>query len=259
VVIGHDDQHAWKIRDLFWKGKIGYDDAIHQLAAFFTTLKPWKNKRSWARWLTRTYKIRWNHETGFRSLNKVHEQFRYRNPIVQLAELYLRALIHNGWQLYRNQLLKHSIHHRELTLFWYTARKINEKDTSKSKIQQEWVCLYHSYSSGLFSYYDFPILAKTNSPMEQSFGQEKGGIIKQMGRKKVGGQIRIQGENRLKPIYAGSVEIKEIISRIDPDYDKNELREGLLKLSKQTKKEIMLWKNRVFKNNGILTVLNKGK
>ena len=38
--------------------------------------------------------------------------------------------------------------------------------------------------------------------MEQAFGQEKAGIIKQMGRKKVGGQIRIQGENRLKQIYA---------------------------------------------------------
>ena len=134
-----------------------------------------------------------------------------------------------------------------------------QKDTIKSKIQQEWVRLYHSYSPGLFSYYDFPIPAKTNSPMEQSFGQEKGGIIKQMGRKKVGGQIRIQGENRLKQIYAGSVEIKEIISRIGPDYDKSELREGLLKLSEQTKKETMLWRSRVFKNNGILTVLNKGK
>ncbi|MHA1583976.1 MAG: hypothetical protein ACTSWL_01880 [Promethearchaeota archaeon] len=58
MIVGHDDQPAWRIRDLFWKGKIGYDAAIHQLAAFFTTLKPWKIKRSWARWLTRTYKIR---------------------------------------------------------------------------------------------------------------------------------------------------------------------------------------------------------
>jgi len=134
-----------------------------------------------------------------------------------------------------------------------------QKDTSKSKIEQEWVRLYHSYRSGLFSYYDFPIPAKTNSPMEQAFGQEKAGIIKQMGRKKVGGQIRIQGENRLKQIYAGPAEIKEIISRIGPDYDKDELREGLLKLAEQTKRETMLWRNRVFKNTGILTVLNKGK
>ena len=134
-----------------------------------------------------------------------------------------------------------------------------QKDTSKSKIEQEWVRLYHSYRSGLFSYYDFPIPAKTNSPMEQSFGQEKAGIIKQMGRKKVGGQIRIQGENRLKHIYAGSIEIKEIINRLGPDYDKDELREGLLKLAEQTKKETMLWRSRVFENNGIFTVLNKGK
>ena len=129
VIVGHDDQPAWKIRDLFWKGKIGYDEAIHQLAAFFTTLKPWKNKRSWARWLTRTYKIRWNQETGFRSLNKIHEQFRYRYPVVQLAELYLRGIIHNGWQFFRNQLLKQGIHHQELTLFWYRMHKLEELES----------------------------------------------------------------------------------------------------------------------------------
>ena len=89
------------------------------------------------------------------------------------------------------------------------------KDTSKSKILQEWVRLYHSYKSGLFSYYDFPVPAKTNSPMEQSFGQEKAKIIKQLGRKKVGGQIRIQGENILKQIYAGKEEIKDILERMD--------------------------------------------
>jgi len=126
VVVGHDDQPAWKIRDQLWNGNIGYDEALHQLSAFFTTLKPWKNEHSWARWLTKTYKIRWNQETGFSSLNKIHEQFRYRNPIVQLAELYLRAIIHNGWQFYRNQGLKQGIHHQELTLFWYRMRTIEQ-------------------------------------------------------------------------------------------------------------------------------------
>jgi len=134
-----------------------------------------------------------------------------------------------------------------------------QMDTPKSKILQEWVRLYHSYRPGLFAYYDFPIPAKTNSPMEQAFGQEKASLIKQAGRKKVGGQIRIQGENRLKQIYAGPAEIKEIISRMGPDYRKDELREGLLKLSKQTKEETMMWRNRVFKNGGILKVLKKGK
>ena len=129
VVVGHDDQSAWKIRDQLWNGKLSYDEALHQLSAFFTTLKPWKNERSWARWLTRTYKIRWNQETGFSSLNKIHYQFRYRNPIVQLAELYLRALIHNGWQFYRNQGLKHGIHHQELTLFWYRMRTIEQLES----------------------------------------------------------------------------------------------------------------------------------
>lgn len=134
-----------------------------------------------------------------------------------------------------------------------------KKDTSQSEILQEWVRLYNSYRPGLFSYYDFPIKAKTNSPMEQSFGQEKAAIIKQMGRKKVGGQIRIQGENRLKHIYAGQKEIDEFITQMGPTYNKDELKEGLLKLSEQTKKETMLWRNRIFKNNSVLKVLEKGK
>lgn len=126
VIVGHDDVPAWKIRNLFWNGKLTYEDALNQLSAFFTTLKPWKNKRSWASWLTRTYKKRWNQETGFCSLNAIHNQFRYRYPIVQMAELYLRALIHNGWQFSRNQGLKERIHHQHLTLFWYRTHKIHE-------------------------------------------------------------------------------------------------------------------------------------
>ena len=82
VVVEHDDQPAWKVRNQFWHRKIRNDEALHQLSAFFTTLKPWKNEQSWARWLTKTYKIRWNQETGFSSLNKIHRQFRYRNPVV---------------------------------------------------------------------------------------------------------------------------------------------------------------------------------
>ncbi|MHA1518720.1 MAG: hypothetical protein ACTSRK_00925 [Promethearchaeota archaeon] len=134
-----------------------------------------------------------------------------------------------------------------------------QKDTEKSAILQEWVRLYHSYRLGLFAYYEFPVKAKTNSPMEQAFGQEKSGIIKQMGRKKVGGQIRIQGENRLKQIYAGKKEVKEIIDSLGPDYNIEELKEGLQKLADQTMQETMLWRNRVFQNDGLMKVLEKGK
>lgn len=126
AIVGHDDTPAWIIRDRFWNGEISYDEALSELSAFFTTLKPWKNQRAWVSWLTRTYKKRWNQESGFCSLNSIHIQFRYRNPIVQLAELYLRALIHNGWQCFRNDGLKKGIHHQHLTLFWYQNRKVEE-------------------------------------------------------------------------------------------------------------------------------------
>ena len=49
------------------------------------------------------------------------------------------------------------------------------------------------------------------------------------------------------------------ITQMEPSYIKDELKEGLLKLSEQTKKETMLWRNRIFKNNSVLKVLGKGK
>ncbi len=45
-----------------------------------------------------------------------------------------------------------------------------QKDTPANTIKQEWVRLYYSYRRGLCAYYDFPILAKTNSPMETKEG-----------------------------------------------------------------------------------------
>jgi hypothetical protein len=47
IVVGHDDQPAWKVREEFWDGKLTYDEALKQLSAFFfTTLTPWKNKKA---------------------------------------------------------------------------------------------------------------------------------------------------------------------------------------------------------------------
>ncbi len=134
-----------------------------------------------------------------------------------------------------------------------------QKDIGKTVILQEWVRLYHSYRRGLYEYYDFPVKSKTNTPMEQAFGQQKASIVKQMGRKKVGGQIRIHGENKLKQIYAGQDKVEEIIDRLGTDYRKADLKKGLQKISNQTKRETLLWRNRVFQNHSLLKVLRKGK
>ena len=134
-----------------------------------------------------------------------------------------------------------------------------QKDTPANSIKQEWVRLYDSYRRGLFAYYDFPILVKTNSPMETKFSQEKSIFISRVGKGKVGSQIRIRGEHVLKQLYAGKDEIKKIIHDMGSDYDRTQMIEALKALARRTKEETKLWKNRHHQSLGLKSVLAKGR
>ena len=76
---------------------------------FFTTIPEWSNDKSFCRFLTRTYKKRWNIETGFKMLNSIHESFRNRSAVKQLIQIYLRGIVYNSWQFWRKGVLKESI------------------------------------------------------------------------------------------------------------------------------------------------------
>lgn len=133
------------------------------------------------------------------------------------------------------------------------------KDCLKEKILQEWVRLYHSYRSGLFAYYDFPIAARTNSAMESSFSREKSILVSRGGKSKIGAQIRIYGPEILKRIYAGTEEIKTILRRIPKEYDKKSLQSEFEELRSRTSEETRLWKNKVKESDEISKILNLGK
>ena len=135
---------------------------------------------------------------------------------------------------------------------------IPQKDTPTQKIKQEWVRLYGSYRRGLFAYYDFPIMAKTNSPMEAKFSQEKSIFISRVGRGKVGSQIRIRGEHVLKQLYAGKEEIKEIVEEMGHDYDREQVKQELEALALRTAEETERWKNRQHQVSSLKSVLSKG-
>lgn len=134
-----------------------------------------------------------------------------------------------------------------------------QKDTPANSIKQEWVRLYYSYRRGLCAYYDFSIPAKTNSPMETKFSQEKSIFISRVGREQVGSQIRIRGEHVLKQLYAGKQEIKEIIKAMGTDYDRAQIIKELNALARRTKEETKLWKNTIHETLGLKSVLAKGK
>jgi len=134
-----------------------------------------------------------------------------------------------------------------------------QKDTPVNTIKQEWVRLYYSYRRGLCAYYNFPILVKTNSPMETKFSQEKSIFISRVGREQVGSQIRIRGEHVLKQLYAGKQEIKEIIEVMGKDYNRAQIIKELNALAHRTKEETKLWKNSIHETLGLKSVLAKGK
>ena len=134
-----------------------------------------------------------------------------------------------------------------------------QKDTPANTVKQEWVRLYYSYRRELCAYYDFPILAKTNSPMETKFSQEKSIFISRVGKEQIGSQIQIRGEHVLKQLYAGKQEIKEIFKVMGTDYDRAQIIKELNALVRRTKEETKLWKDIIHETMGLKSVLAKGK
>lgn len=132
------------------------------------------------------------------------------------------------------------------------------KDTEAYKIKQEWVRLYHSYRRGLFVYYSILESAKTNSPMEGKFSQEKSLFISRVGKQNVGSQVRIRGQYVLKQLYVGKQEVKAIIDAIPNEYDRETIQQELSNLASRTAEETKLWNNRLDTVTGIEYVLSKG-
>lgn len=134
-----------------------------------------------------------------------------------------------------------------------------QKDKPAAIIEQEWVRLYGSYRRGLFAYYDFPILAKTNSVMESRFSQEKSIFVSRVGKSKVGAQIRIRGEHVLKQLYVGKQEVKEFLHELGTDYDREQIKKELEALTYRTKEESKKWNMKMNATLSLEQVLAKGK
>jgi len=134
-----------------------------------------------------------------------------------------------------------------------------QKDTPKDKIKQEWVRLYLSYRRGLFTYYDLPIPAKTNSPMEGKFGQQKSLFISRVGKKRVGSQVRIHGGSVLKQLYVGKEEVKNHVRAMGLNYDREDVKRGLELLAERTHEETKSWKNKIDTTAALKAVLSKHK
>ncbi len=58
-----------------------------------------------------------------------------------------------------------------------------------------------------------PVVVKTNTEMEQSFGQENSKLRGRSKKASVGVQVRTRGEYVLKQIYVDKAEIKAILQK----------------------------------------------
>ncbi len=99
--------------------------------------------------------------------------------------------------------------------------KLPQKNMSLITIKEQWYRLFKSYLPGLFRYYEFPVVERTNAKMEQQFGQEKQKFIQRSGKPNVSRQIRMRGASELKIQYAKSNEIKEYLNSLEGSYSIN--------------------------------------
>lgn len=116
--------------------------------------------------------------------------------------------------------------------------------------------LYDSYRRGLFTYYNLPIPAKTNSPMEGKFGQEKSLFISRVGKKKVGSQICIHRGAVLKQLYVRKEEVKDHVRALEHEYKKEDVKKGLELLAQRTREETIHWKNNIDTSAGLKAFLS---
>ncbi|MHA1821956.1 MAG: transposase [Promethearchaeota archaeon] len=101
VICGKNGVNPWDIREKFLNNQMSLSEALSKLAGFYTTLKVWKNRKNFYHYVVKTYKKRWNIESGIRDMNKIHETSRARKYTTKLAGLLLRAFIYNLWQFWR--------------------------------------------------------------------------------------------------------------------------------------------------------------
>jgi hypothetical protein len=109
ILIGRDDLGCWEVREQYDQQALSLDKALARLAGFYTTLRPWKNEKAFARYLVRAYKQRWGVETGFRELNAIHPYFRCRTHVQKWADLFMRGWTYDLWQAWAFQQKKRGV------------------------------------------------------------------------------------------------------------------------------------------------------
>ena len=144
---------------------------------------------------------------------------------------------------------------KEPALRMEDLRSYNPKVSSTcSEILGEWIRLWNSYLSGLFAYYEFPILRRTNIAQEQAFSVEKAALNRRMANKEVSYMQELQGDFYLRFSHCSE---EELHADIVDEYMKSEIRTLRAAYHQKVKKVTENWFYRAEPLQGIQTTLAK--
>ena len=127
------------------------------------------------------------------------------------------------------------------------------KKRTAIEIMGEWCRLWGSYLPGLFQYYDFPEIIKTNMKLEQGFGKEKQALFNRVAKANVAHMVATRGEDYLRIKHCTPEELK---SDIVKEYSEELIKQLRAQLSESIKKSTATRRTRSKRYEG-LTIATK--
>ena len=108
------------------------------------------------------------------------------------------------------------------------------KKRNAVEIMGEWCRLWASYLPGLFQYYSFPEIIKTNMKLEQGFGKEKQALFNRVAKANVAHMVATRGEDYLRIKHCTTEELKSDIVKAYSEELIKQLRAELSESIKQS-------------------------
>jgi hypothetical protein len=131
---------------------------------------------------------------------------------------------------------------RDLTLTLDDAKSfLPNKQKSTAEIMCEWCRLWNSYRPGLFQYYTFPEIVKTNAILEQGFSMEKQALFGRVAKGNVSHMIATRGEDILRIQHCNTEELE---ADVVLEYSEEVVRRVRAKLRADIKERTKMWRTK---------------
>ena len=126
------------------------------------------------------------------------------------------------------------------------------KKRSALEIMGEWCRLWESYLPGLFQYYSFPEIIKTNMKLEQGFSKEKQALFNRVAKANVAHMVATRGEDYLRIKHCTDEELKSDIVKA---YSKELIKQLRAELSESIKQSTATRRTRSRQYKGLTIAL----